>query len=366
MLWAGPREMAAEVADLATRGPKDRREEESGSRASRDCRADQVRDLGVGPATLDALASRDVVCFPAMDDVREPRLERQSHRHCQLPPVILVRLDAIAMLRYPSVGKRYADQDGSLPAGAEEATVEDLQIAGIRFPLDEAKQVVAGYAFATLESTWKPWGGYEVGERPTGRIAKWAYRTYDCVEGSPGAFDDVDILVTVGLNSGIHAKELTALQAVKGELAVALQEIPEKFTFWELPRAHIRKDPKEGPGHWIWRAWWLAMGAVGSGVAVTHKTLHHKRPRVFPLLDNETLKPFRGIVTDAWERVHDDLTGQEASFVELEQWFADLATRLGGVSLTRLRLHDILLWCDCTGNRQVAREDGRPILEANQ
>jgi len=272
----------------------------------------------------------------------------------------------VAMLGIRSFGTRYADPGGSFPPAQEEAAVEDLQVAGIHFPLDEAMQVIAGYAFATTESTWKPWGNSEVGERPSGRMAKWAYRTYDCVEGAPGMFDDVDILVTVGLNSGIHAKELAALQAIKGELAAALQEIPEQFAFWELPRADIREDPKEGPGHWIWRAWWLAMGAAGSGVAVTHKTLHHKRPRVFPLLDNETLKPFQGIVTDAWERIYDDLTAQEATFVDLERWFAGLATRLGGVPLTRLRLHDILLWCDCTGKRQLAREDGRSVLESSR
>ena len=62
----------------------------------------------------------------------------------------------------------------------------------------------------------------------------------------------------------------------------------------------------------------------------------------------------------------DDLTGHESGFFELEEWFKSLPGRR--LPLHRLRLHDILLWCDTTGSRFEAQEQGedvRRILEGS-
>jgi hypothetical protein len=53
-----------------------------------------------------------------------------------------------------------------------------------------------------------------------------------------------------------------------------------------------------------------------------------------------------------WQVLHDELTDQAGQFTYLEQWFAAQATNRGGVHLTRLRLHDILLWANTRGERE--------------
>ena len=71
----------------------------------------------------------------------------------------------------------------------------------------------------------------------------------------------------------------------------------------------------------IWRAWSILMGIEGVDIARTHKILHHKRPKVFPLIDNETVTWLRG-GESVWAAIHDesgydlpaDLTDWSAAF----------------------------------------------------
>lgn len=90
----------------------------------------------------------------------------------------------------------------------------------------------------------------------------------------------------------------------------------------------------------MWRAWYLFRLVPGIKVARTHKILHHRRPELFPLLDNRTLRNLRTM--ESWSHIHDDLTQQAEMFRELEEWFDGLR-RPCDVPLLRLRLHDILL-----------------------
>ena len=73
-----------------------------------------------------------------------------------------------------------------------------------------------------------------------------------------------------------------------------------------------------------------------------HKTLHHKRPELFPLLDNKTMGSY--LPRDSWQIIHADLTAFAPEFAALEEWFAGEAAQRGKVGLTRLRMHDIILW----------------------
>lgn len=49
-------------------------------------------------------------------------------------------------------------------------------------------------------------------------------------------------------------------------------------------------------------------------------------------------------------------------FEHLERWFAGKAIERGGVLLTRLRIHDILLWADVTGQRKALITVGQKLL----
>jgi hypothetical protein len=228
----------------------------------------------------------------------------------------------------------------------------------------EAQEVLAGYALGEHELNWNSTKRKSLGRAPEGAPmkARWAYRSYDCVPAAPFRLNNEDFAVTAGLNSLVGAKAILGMQSVSGEVSDALTRVPSWQTFWDLPRRHLgtEEPPQLTTAWWVRRAWAVLMGVPGADVAVVHKTLHHKRPWLFPLLDSLTVKEYPE--GGAWLGIHDDLTSQERSFARLEQWFAVLAVRHDGAPLTRLRIHDILLWLECSGQRCEAVVAGQSIL----
>lgn len=182
---------------------------------------------------------------------------------------------------------------------------------------------------------------------------------------SPHAFGVTDLLAVAALDARAGAAEYLAMEAILPDLNGALTHVEVAQTFWALPRAHLGTTPPPGgtPSWWLWRAWALLMGLDDVGVAIAYKTLHHKRPWFFPIFDNDTVAKMGG--TRAWEVLHDELTSQAAQFTHLEQRFAVEATKRGGVHLTRLRIHDILLWgtiTDSGAEREAFTRAGQNAL----
>jgi hypothetical protein len=121
-----------------------------------------------------------------------------------------------------------------------------------------------------------------------------------------------------------------------------VRQVPDDVSFWTLPRPEL-KDPQKGTASWcLHRAWYLIESVPKCGATKTHKILHHAWPHLSPLIDRQTMTSWE--ITCGW-KIHKDLVDQPAAFEELEVWLASLAGARGGVPLTRLRLHDILLWC---------------------
>jgi hypothetical protein len=164
--------------------------------------------------------------------------------------------------------------------------------------------------------------------------------------------------------SRMWAHTVAALLAVANDVSEPLRLIPDGIFYWDLPESEVRRPGPEGSTSWhVHRAWSLLMGAPFVNIAVCHKTLHHKRPDVFPLLDRRTVKQLpKG---SAWPAIHRDLNEAPAEFADLERRFATLAAANGGVALTRLRIHDVLLWCDASSVTDAARKAGRRWLEAH-
>jgi hypothetical protein len=90
------------------------------------------------------------------------------------------------------------------------------------------------------------------------------------------------------------------------------------------------------------------MATPGLGVARVHKMLHHKRPLLVPLLDNETVQPIAVAARDRgcgqWQLIHDEIHAHADHFKDLADQFDERARTIDGVSLSWLRLHDILVW----------------------
>lgn len=150
-------------------------------------------------------------------------------------------------------------------------------------------------------------------------MPRWAYRTYDCIPRDPSLrLQGVDLFIADGINGRLSGRIAAGLLAAVDEVSAALADIPEQLKFWDLEASEVPDVPSPGTRAWpVWRALTVLMGTRYCGVAVTHKTLHHKRPDVFPLIDRRTL-PRLG-TTDAWRRVHNDLVEAPDAWAELER-----------------------------------------------
>lgn len=240
-----------------------------------------------------------------------------------------------------------------------------LTVGDKSVPVEDALQQAVGYAFAIDRLKPKAQATGHVGDPLAEHLGgRWAYRTYDCIPADPGSrLGHVDLLVASGLNGRLSARKIASLIAVEPEVSDALELIPPGMKFWELTAEDVSERPSKGDPAWpVWRAWSVLMGVPHVDVAVTHKTLHHKRPSVFPLLDNLTIAKLDP--QGAWRQIHDELTMDPDDWRRLEQRFASVATHFGGRQLTRLRLHDILLWLFASKSAAEAADRGRALLVA--
>jgi uncharacterized protein DUF6308 len=244
-----------------------------------------------------------------------------------------------------------------------------LQVGSEQVEVDDAKAMIAGYCFAEKEGRWDTsdikGSGYE-NDLPEVSWRRWAYRSYDCVPPSPdGGLSGVDLLVPVGLNvtQGFGTELLERLAAAGNVVSETMAAVPEHATFWDLQRDEIEPAGVPAPGTTSWalhRSWAILMSVPGCRVTITHKILHHRWPNLFPLIDTQTLTRLRE--GEAWLNIYDDLAGQADKFLELEEWFrGQLKDRADAVPLSRLRLHDIILWCRSTSEDEAAIAAGRGL-----
>jgi Family of unknown function (DUF6308) len=246
----------------------------------------------------------------------------------------------------------------------------ELTLAGdVRYSIDEAKHLIAGYCL-TLDPL-PPWTNRDsqrrtFGDRQSDLVApRWAYGNYDNIPSMSGPLGSTDLYVIAGLNAQVGSAEMGPIRAIAADASDALARIPDDVCFWDLARDELLNPPAGSHSWWLHRSWWVMDGVPRIGVARSHKVLHHKRPKLVPLLDGQTV-PLQEAATrrargNTWVQIHDDVVEHMSHFTELEEWFAALPGRR--MPLFRLRLHDILLWCDVTGDREDAAKAGKSVLE---
>lgn len=233
----------------------------------------------------------------------------------------------------------------------------------------DALAAVLGYARAQrdLRIRWTP-------SHPDGitiKVRAYAYRVYDCV---PPSEDDefawLDVLVVDGINGKMDQKAITALKDAADRawphVRTAIRRA-EGRAFWELPEDEVRRTARPGTaGKALDNAWRECIATGGIGVALTHKLLHHKRPALIPLIDGLTapkLEPHKDTTVGLWGVVHRELQANADQFEALERAFADLVNGVDDVPLTRLRLHDILLWLTAARKWDHAVANGKATSE---
>jgi Family of unknown function (DUF6308) len=223
----------------------------------------------------------------------------------------------------------------------------------VKYRDEDALTTVCKYAFDV--GALNPKRRYK-GTFPEESVPMYAYRTYDCIPASSGSsFSDLDLLVTAGLNARIDMRAVARLRSfadrAAGDLDTAHRMQPD---FRKLLRSEVGNQPPNGSAGWyLRRAWQHGMATPELGIARVHKTLHHKHPALFPILDNETLQPINAAAGDrnAWEVIWDEFQVHSAQFKWLAANFDQQALDYCGVSLSWLRLYDILIWMHVMGHR---------------
>lgn len=233
-----------------------------------------------------------------------------------------------------------------------------------QFSTGDARLAVAGYAFGTrvIEPDRTMAGAFEPELAPL-----WGYRTYDCVPASAGDdFSNLDILVAAGLNGRLDISAVGALQVAARRAAPWLaRAVRAGMDFADLPRGDLADDPPHGTVGWsLSEAWRQMMATPDVGVALTHKVLHHKRPALFPMLDNLTAAKLSAAPEgrNAWQQTHAEISNARDAFEELRSWFEIAAAARNGAALSLPRLHDILLWLHSAGQWEDALAAGKAAL----
>lgn len=230
---------------------------------------------------------------------------------------------------------------------------------------DDALAAVLGYTRATrplnVRTPSHP-GGHVV------QVPAYSYGAYDCVPASHDEeFAWLDVLVVDGLNGQLSQKSIVALKDAGARAWPHVREAETRAAgraFWDLPIEEVIDPPPPGSaGEALTKAWEQCFDTDHVEVALTQKPLHHKRSRLFPLIDRQTRPRLTAAVGTEdgriWAVIHREPSRNAVQFTQLETELTRLLKRSDDIRLERLRVHDILLWLDVTVQRQKAGEAGR-------
>jgi hypothetical protein len=209
-------------------------------------------------------------------------------------------------------------------------------------PFDTALAAVLGYARGRRPLHFRSPGN------PTGRwvtVPAFGYERFDRQPVPAGPLGEVDILTAEGLHGRLDPDGWAAMKGVLddvGPLADAAIERAAGRPFWELPADEFSVLAEPGTvGAQLRRIWQHC--EVMPDVQPAHVTaaLHHRRPDLVPLVVRTTrwhlLPHVREGDSGVEAVIHRELRANASAFARLEAELAPLG-------LTRLRLHDVLLW----------------------
>jgi hypothetical protein len=181
------------------------------------------------------------------------------------------------------------------------------------------------------------------------RVPAFGYERFDCRPPVTGPLGDEDVLVAEGLHGRLDPAGWAAVRSAldaASPLADAVATRADGRAFWELPPGEL--SVLEEPG--TVGAGLRAIGRLGPPRHRDHLSaaLHHRHPHLVPLLGGPTRRQLQPHVEEGDSGpeavVHRELRANAEAFGALETVASGLLTATGGVPLTRLRLHDVLLW----------------------
>ncbi|MGY1601732.1 hypothetical protein [Geodermatophilus sp. SYSU D00815] len=216
----------------------------------------------------------------------------------------------------------------------------DLPSAGPEpIPLDTALAALLGYARGRRPLRFRS------PSHPEGRwvqVPAFGWSRFDTQPPPTAVPADFDVLVAEGLHGRLDRASWTAARsALDGSwpLFLAVSARAGGRAFWELPAEEF--SVLEEPG---------TVGALLREIgdlpqdAVVLAALHHRAPTLVPHLNSTTRRQLGPHLREGDSGVeavvHRELRGSAGAFAALE----DAAVRLLGTAVSRLRIHDVLVW----------------------
>ncbi|MGY1745584.1 DUF6308 family protein [Blastococcus sp. SYSU D00695] len=212
--------------------------------------------------------------------------------------------------------------------------------------------------------------GYALGRRPlrfrapNAREGRWvlvkafAFERFDRQPPETSArMTDRDVLLAEGLHGRLDPAGWAAVRAALDAVVPAAEQAVRRAAgraFWELPEDETSVLAEPG-----------TVGSVLRGITESPHgpyllaALHHRRPELFPLLDGVTRRQLWPHTAEGDSGVHAvvlrELRANATAFALLE---ARVRTAVGQ-PVTRLRLHDVLLWLAGSLRTEAAVAMGR-------
>lgn len=214
-------------------------------------------------------------------------------------------------------------------------------------PARDARAAVLGYARARRPLYYRA---------PNARTGRWAevpafgHDRFDRRPVPDAPLGEPDILTAEGLHGRLDRDAWTALAAALPAVQALADDVVARAAgraFWELPEDEFSVLAEPGTVGALLRA--VDDLCAERGISRPHvaAALHHRHPALFPVLHDATRWPLLPHVREGDSGVaaviHRELRHAADAFAELEE-----AVRADGVVLTRLRLHDVLLWLSAT------------------
>jgi hypothetical protein len=209
-------------------------------------------------------------------------------------------------------------------------------------PWDTAVAAVLGYARGRRPLLFRS---------PTDRDGRWVtipafgHEWFDRRPRADGPLGETDILIAEGLHGRLPPDAWAAMKSALDDirpLADAAADRAAGRPLWELPDDEFSVLAEPGTvGAALREIWLRAEEAPDVRPKHVAAALHHRRPDLFPLLVRTTrwqlLPHLREGDSGVEAVIHRELRANAAAFARLEAELAPLG-------LTRLRLHDVLLW----------------------
>jgi hypothetical protein len=223
----------------------------------------------------------------------------------------------------------------------EDAVALDLPSAGPNpLPLDTAVAAVLGYARGRRPLWFR---SPVAAEGRWVQVLAFGYERFDARPRMTGPLGDADVLTAEGLHGRLDRESWTTVRRALDDAAPLAEHAVARAdgrAFWELPADEFSVLAEPGTVGALLRDLGTLPGVPPGYVPAA---LHHRWPRLFPLIAPSTRRQLwphlREGDSGVEAVVHRELTAQASGFAALET-----AVHGHELALTRLRLHDVLLW----------------------